>query len=160
MSDAKNQFTDAEGRLWVLRVDYGAMKRVRNVLGLDLPAIVASPEKLGQLLGSPIDLIDVAWVVVEPRAREIEISDEQFGRACAGNVLGSLASALMEGMLDFFPEPQKGLIALAWHKALALEAEGNQAIQAALDSGKIAQAIDKALGTPGSCATDSPEPSA
>lgn len=159
MRPTENKFCDGDGRTWVLRVDYAAMKRVRSILGIDLPKVATDPAQLGELLGNPLDLIDVIWCVVEPRARELQVTDEQFGGSLAGDVILKARDALLAGLLDFFPQPQRGLLALSLEKAYALDRKLAGTLSRALESGELGAAIDKALVLSGSTATDSQEPS-
>ena len=99
-------FTDKEGREWPVVVNVGAVKRVRDILGVDL-LDVAKGDLLERLADDPVLLVNVLYVLCRPEADARGVSDEDFGRAMVGGVLDEAASALMKELLDFFPSAQR-----------------------------------------------------
>jgi len=99
-------FTDKEGREWPVVVNVGAVKRVRDALGVDL-LDVAKGDLLVHLADDPVLLVNVLYVLCRPEADARGVSDEDFGRAMVGGVLDEAASALMKELLDFFPSAQR-----------------------------------------------------
>ena len=95
-------FTDAGGRSWTVDVVVSAVKRVRAILGVDL-LDVANGDLLSRLADDPVLLVDVLYVLLKPEADGRGVTDEDFGRALAGDVLDEASAALMKGLLDFFP---------------------------------------------------------
>ena len=107
--------TDSVGRAWEVTVNVGAVRRVRDLLGVDLMD-VAGGDLLDRLADDPVLLVDVLYVLVKPQADAKGVSDEDFGRAMVGGVLDEAASALMKELLDFFPSAQRAraLGKMAW----------------------------------------------
>ena len=99
-------FTDSAGRTWEVTVNVGAVRRVRDILGVDLMD-VAGGDLLDRLADDPVLLVDVLYVLVKPQADAKGISDEDFGRGMVGGALDEAASALMKELLDFFPSAQR-----------------------------------------------------
>ncbi len=99
-------FTDSAGRAWTLVVNVSAIKRVRDVLGVDL-LDVANGELLSRLADDPCVLVDVLFALCKPEADAKGVSDEDFGRGMVGAVLDEASAALMRELLDFFPSAQR-----------------------------------------------------
>lgn len=100
-------FVDTAGRTWTVRVDVAAIKRVRSVAGVDLYGLVDDRfAGLGRLLGDPVPLVDVLYVLCRDAAERAGVTDEDFGRAMAGDVIERAANAFVEALIDFFPDPR------------------------------------------------------
>lgn len=123
-------FTDAAGRQWPLVLTVSTIKRLRDVLAVDLLE-VAGGNLLNRLADDPCLLVDVIYVIAKPEADAKNVSDEEFGKGMVGNVLDEAASALMKELLDFFPRAQRvrALGSMA-RKAAELEAECTAALRA------------------------------
>lgn len=110
-------FTDNSGRVWTLSVNVAAMKRVRSLCGVDLASIVEVDENdrpsfklLEQLSSDPVLLVDVLFAVCKPEADARNINDEDFAAAILGNVITAATDALLEDIIDFFPEPKRRML--------------------------------------------------
>lgn len=147
-------FTDSQGRTWNVTVNVGAIKRVRDVLGVDL-LDVANGDLLSRLADDPCLLVDVLFVLSKPEADAKSVSDEDFGRGMIGGVLDEASAALMKELLDFFPSAQraKALGRMA-RKIVEQEAALAQAVEA------MKPLIEAARETPGASSGNSPASSA
>jgi len=125
-------FNDSTGRTWEVTVNVGAVRRVRDLLGVDLMD-VAGGDLLERLADDPVLLVDVLYVLVKPQADAKGVSDEDFGRGMVGGVLDEAASALMKELLDFFPSAQRA-------RALGKMARELEAQQAAVTEAAAALA--------------------
>ena len=101
-------FKDTQGRSWSVTIDIGTAKRVRDVTGCDL--LDSTGAVLDALSADTIQLVDVLWVIVMPQARQIGISDEQFGASLNGDVIEQATEALVQEMLDFCPTRKANLL--------------------------------------------------
>jgi hypothetical protein len=98
-------FTDNAGRVWTIAISVAAIKRVRGLLNVDLYKLVDDGFKsLGELLGDPVRLVDVLYVLCQDEANARNVSDEDFGRALGGDALHQAMDAFVEELIDFFPE--------------------------------------------------------
>ncbi len=95
-------FKDATGKDWEVVIHVAALKRVRDLAGVDLMD-VAGGDLLERLIDDPVLLVNVLYVLVKPQADARTISDEQFGAALVGGALDAAADALIRELLDFFP---------------------------------------------------------
>ena len=137
-------FTDSEGRQWPLSVNVAAVKRVRDLCGVDLLTAVKG-ELLEQLSDDPVLLCDVLFALVKPTADERGISDEQFGSALGGDVLDAATVAFLEELVDFFPKGRRAVLRKALARIEELHEKAHAAAERALDSPKMDAAITKAL---------------
>ena len=94
-------FTDNTGRTWTLSVTVGTIKRVRALCGVDLANIITMESGktpnvglLERLAADPVLLVDVLFAVCKPEADAKGITDEEFGRAMAGDAIELAATAL------------------------------------------------------------------
>src|SRR5690606_23834975 len=80
---------------------------------------------------------DVLYAVVKPEADARNVDDADFGRALAGDSVAAATTALLEGLVGFFPTPRARLLrqALAkldaWQTAALTTAEERLATLAA-----------------------------
>lgn len=98
-------FQDTTGRTWAVVINVTAVKRVRGLLNLDLYSLVDDGFKpLAALVADPVRLADVLYCLCRDEAEARKVSDEDFGRALAGDALLHAADALVEELVDFFPD--------------------------------------------------------
>lgn len=96
-------FTDRFDKRWQLTIDVAACKRVKNALAINLYKLVEDGFRpLRDLLSDPIQLVDVIFVLSVPLDQQAA-SDEDFGRAMAGDALERAAEAFTQELVDFFP---------------------------------------------------------
>ena len=107
-------FTDNKGRAWEIVVTVATVKRVRGLCKVDLNSIVEldknnkpSAELLERLSSDPVLLVDVLYAICKPQADKLGVSDEDFGEAMAGDAIEHATTALLEEVIDFFPEAKR-----------------------------------------------------
>lgn len=107
-------FTDNAGRTWMLSVNVAAIKRVRALCGVDLNSIVEmdvngepNTKLLENLSSDPVLLVDVLYAVCKPEADSKGVSDIAFGEAMAGDAIEAATNALLDEVIDFFPEAKR-----------------------------------------------------
>ncbi len=152
-------FTDNQGRQWTLEVNVNAIKRVRGLVGVDLYALLSDGLKpLGELLGDPCKFVDVLYCLCKSEADARKVDDSDFGRAMVGDVLTLAADALVEELINFFPNArgrQAMTEALRKSKEIGekILTHGEKAIREA-DPDALAQAyIDSLTSAPASLAS-------
>ncbi len=142
-----NAFTDTADRTWTVVVNVSGIKRVRDLLQVNL-LDVANGDLLSRLADDAVLLVDVLYALLKPEADGRGVSDEDFGRALAGGVLDEAASALMKGLLDFFPSAQRA-------RALAKMVRKIEE-----DEATLAEARTAVASISGDSSTNSPDASA
>jgi len=100
-----HSFVDNSRRTWEIAINVAAVKRIRGLLGIDLYALVDDGFKsLSKLVSDPVSLVDVLYCLCKDQADKQSISDEDFGRALAGDAITQAADAFVEELIDFFPD--------------------------------------------------------
>ena len=145
-------FTDNLGNSWTLSVTVGTIKRVRALCGVDLANIISiengkAPNVglLEQLAADPVLLVDVLYAVCKPEADAKNISDEDFGRAMAGDAIELATTALLDEIIDFFPEAKRRVFRKILDASRRFEQKSKQALTALLEDPTFDAKIDKAL---------------
>jgi hypothetical protein len=151
-------FTDTQGRVWTIAVTVDTIKRVRALTGTDLLA-VAGGDLLERLSIDPILLADVLYAVVKPEADTQQITDMDFGRALAGDVIGAATTALLNEVVAFFPTPRRALLSQALGKLAEVQAAMLARATAQVAALDPAALLDQAQ-TPGPSSGGSPALSA
>lgn len=100
-------FEDLEGREWKLSVTIGSVRQVKETLGVDL---LEFPEVLEKLSGDIYTLCNVLYVLIKPQADKLNVSDVDFGYALGGDVLEKAVDALLNEMINFFPQRRRDLL--------------------------------------------------
>jgi len=98
-------FSDNAGRTWTVTINVDAIKRVRGLLDLDLLSILDG-KLIERLYRDPVLLCDVVYAVCKPEADAKGVSDEEFGRAMAGDAIEHATKTLLEELVGFSPSPR------------------------------------------------------
>jgi len=162
-------FKDNAGRTWSLTLNVWTVKKVRDLLGVDLldlggeSASAQKPGLLFRLIADPVLLVDVLYVVCKDQADSASITDEQFGRAMGGDAIDAATKAFLEELADFTPSPRdraraRKVIATTWamiEKAQdVLDAKAEKELPAAVET------LLAEMSALGSSSTSSPDSSA
>ena len=162
-------FKDNAGRTWSLTLSVWTVKKVRDLLGVDLldlggePATGPSDKKPGllfRLIADPVLLVDVLYVVCKDQADGASVTDEQFGRAMGGDAIDAATKAFLEELADFTPSPRdraraRKVIATTW----AMIEKAQDVLDAKAEK-ELPAAVESALSALGNSSTSSPDSSA
>lgn len=120
---ATTTIRDTEGRQWSLRITAAAMKRARELAGVDLAGLAENKFRgLFELASDLPRLIDVAYAIVQPDAERRGVSDRDFGEAFEVDQAEELAEAFVEAWAVFMNRQVRGPF-LAMMKKARGEAE-------------------------------------
>ena len=149
-------FKDNAGRDWTIAVNVASIKRLRDTLDVDLMGVIEG-DLLQRLYADPVLLVDVVYVLCKPRADELEVTDEQFGQAMGGDAIELATAALVDEIIDFFPNRRDRERA---RKVLAKFTAALQRAQDALDlrveSPRLQRELDSIVESVGEPAGGSP----
>ena len=149
-------FKDNAGRTWTVQVDVSAIRRVRTALKVNLTSADFA-SVLEKVLSDPVLLCDVLYVIVKPEADAKGVSDEDFGRAMAGDSIEHATQAFLEELASFTPNPRdrarvKRVLCAMW----ALAEKARDLAERTLDQ-EIAKAVPGEKGaTSGPTSSASP----
>jgi len=148
-------FQDSAGRTWTISVTVDAVKRVRDLLKEDLLDV---EQVLPRLLMDPILLCDCLYVVCKPQADTQQVSDVDFARAMAGDVIAQAKAAFLEELADFFPDQsQRETIRLAIAKYSQWNKKAVELVKAKLQRTELPKELEAALNSIGESFMNLPE---
>lgn len=151
------RFTDARGREWTIDLDVAMLERVRSETGIDLLALVDG--KLAEVLyadlsatasaiciaskpASPVRQLRAKIVTAICAILPMRIASRthrhigaRFKKAMDGDALERAADALMESLIDFFPNARRRKVLRAtWNWTRENDAGANSALLSLLSS--------------------------
>lgn len=118
-------FTDTAGRVWSLSIGTDTIKRVRQLLSVDLMEFVEG-SLMGKLMGDVVLFVDVLYAICRPEAEARGVTDEQFGQAMSGDVLMQAEEALAESLFSFSHPSRRPAARTAWEKLKALRTKAGE----------------------------------
>lgn len=137
-------FNDNAGRSWTVQVNVDAIKRVRDLAQVNLLEVIEG-KLLEKLIGDPVLLCDVIYCLCKPEADGKGISDVDFGRAMGGDAIDGAMTALLEELVDFFPQARRKVLAKALAKLRKLEMAALAAVETRLDSPELEREMTEKL---------------
>lgn len=129
-------FNDNAARSWTVQVNVDAIKRVRDLAQVNLLEVVEG-KLLERLISDPILLCDVIYCLCKPEADSKNVSDVDFGRAMGGDSIDGATAALLEELVDFFPQAKRRVLAKALAKLQKLQTAALAAVETRLDSPEL-----------------------
>jgi len=132
-------FVDNAGRTWTVAINVDAIKRVRDLVDVNLLEVIEG-KLLERLIGDPVLLCDVIYSVCKPEADAKSaggVTDTDFGRAMAGDAIDGATTALLEDLVDFFPQGRRRVLAKALAKLRKFETAALSAVEVRLDSPEL-----------------------
>jgi hypothetical protein len=103
-----HKFKDSEGREWQVSLNGYQLKKLKDTIGFD----ARDHESILQAANDPILLCNVMYVLCEDQAKNLDLTDEDFGRAMGGDAIEQAADAYMQETADFFPRQKPALKAM------------------------------------------------
>jgi hypothetical protein len=137
-------FCDNAGHTWTVQVNVDAIKRVRDLAQVNLLEVVEG-KLLERLISDPILLCDVIYCLCKPEADSRNISDVDFGKAMGGDAIDGATTALLEELVDFFPQARRRVLAKALAKLRTLETAALAAVETRLDSPELERQMAQRL---------------
>ena len=152
-------FTDNKGRAWEIVVTVATVKRVRALCKVDLNSIVEldknnkpSAELLERLSSDPVLLVDVLYAICKPQADKLGVLDEDFGEAMAGDVIEHATTALLEEVIDFFPEAKRMVMQKILSASRRFSRAARKKLEAELNGefeNRVVSELDRLTGSSG-----------
>ena len=152
-------FTDNAGRVWTVQVNVDAIKRVRDLVQVNLLEVVEG-KLLERLISDPVLLCDVIYSLCKPEADAKNVSDVDFGKAMGGDAIDGGTTALLEELVDFFPQAKRRVLAKALAKLQKLQTAALAAVETRLDSPELDRQMAARLAQLTSSSGSAPESSA
>lgn len=137
-------FTDNAGRTWTVAINVDCIKRVKTLLSVNLLDAIEG-KLIEDLVSDPVLLCDVIYAVCKPEADTNEVSDEEFGRAMAGDAIDNATTALLEELVDFFPSGKRQVLAKALAKLKTFQTKAVETASKRLDDPNLDQQLEALL---------------
>ncbi len=158
------QFKDNAGRTWTVDINVATLKRVRGLTGVDLMQIIEGT-LIEKFIRDPILLCDVVYAVCKPEADSAKVSDEEFGKAMAGDAIEAATGAVLDELISFCPSPRDranlGRVLQATNRVMEKARDVTEKrIETLTSEGELDKLVNPLLETSGSSSTSAPEPSA
>ena len=163
------QFTDTKERVWDVELNVRQMKRVRDVLGIDLVNVIqagkdgaVATDTLDRVANDPILLVDILWVLCEGQAKAAGVTDDDFGSSLAGDSISDATRAFLDELVDFFPGARRLFLKKAADLARKYETENLEVLEKALNSPEFEERLKTSLQPPAASresAASTPAPS-
>ena len=148
-------FTDNKDRVWEVELNIRQMKRVRDVLGIDLVNVISankdgtvSTDTLERVANDPILLVDILWVLCEGQAKPAGVTDDDFGSSLAGDSISDATRAFLDELVDFFPGARRLFLKKAVDLARKYETENLEVLKKALASPEFEERLKTSLIPP------------
>lgn len=147
----KNVFKDDKGQDWEIKITINTIKRVKELCGVDLMELLAPEKKEGgadlMALHNDIELlINVLYAACKPTADARNISDVDFGELLAsGQILDDAVTALLEGMMLFFPPRKSQMVRQMYNKYIETEEKVAQRTEEEVKNLKTDEILDEAF---------------
>ncbi|MCK6458227.1 MAG: hypothetical protein L6Q92_17070 [Phycisphaerae bacterium] len=153
-------FTDNAGCTWTIAINVDAIKRVRGLLDVDLLEIVEG-KLIEKLIRDPVLLCDVVYAICKPEADARNVSDEDFGRAMAGDAIEHATKSLLEELVGFSPSPRdRASLGRVLQTTWRVMDRARDLIEARIESVNIEKVVEQALANAGPLSGDAPASSA
>lgn len=146
-----NVFKDGKGEEWSLNITVNTIRRVKEALGIDLMSIVDEVDAEGNSilhkLHNDIELlINTVYMVCKPQADAKGISDVDFGELMAtGDILEEATTALIEGMVLFFPPRRRSVLQAMRKKYMEMEEKAATRIESEMNNIDLDKMMEQAL---------------
>ncbi len=158
------QFKDNAGRIWTVDINVATLKRVRGLTGVDLMQVIEGT-LIEKLIRDPVLLCDVVYAVCKPEADAAKVSDEEFGKAMAGDAIEAATQAVLDELISFCPSPRDranlGRVLQATNRVMEKARDVTEKrIETLTSEGELDKLVTRLLETSGSSSTSAPELSA
>ena len=145
-------FKDRDGREWQVVLNVFQMKRVRAALGVDLINVIeldkdgqVRVDMIDKIANDPCLLVDILWVLVEEQAKAINVTDEQFGAALAGESIENASKAFLDELVDFFPGAKRLFLKKAVELSRKYTGDWTQVLEKALNDPELEKRVAESM---------------
>lgn len=144
-------FKDSGGKSWDISITVGSLKRVKDMLNIDLIEEASKKENIFiKVSENPIMLCDILYCLCKSQADERKITDEKFGESLNGDAIEQATNMFIEELIDFFPSAKRPAFRMMTQKIEEMTTKGVEYVTKYLNSEemetKIMSDIKKASG--------------
>ena len=136
-----SNFADEEKRNWTVRVDVTGIRQVRGALDINLGDLSQAADNFVKMGDDPCLLCNVLFVLCEEQAKDRNVSDADFGRLLAGDVIFDATMALEEAITDFFPRKKRSILQRLRKKVNRVQEMGTELVVEKLEEKGLEEKI-------------------
>ena len=140
----KHAFTDRAGRTWLLVLNYGLAKEIRDTIGVDF-ANAHNGEALKQLATNDELLVATLFALIEDQAKRENVTPEEFAKALDGEVFEAAGDAIGEMLRLFTRQAARPVIEALIDKTNQVKTQAGNLAAAQLRSPEAQAAIDREM---------------
>jgi hypothetical protein len=141
-------FADSAGRTWTVSLTLDSVKRVRDLLGVNLLELDQGEPPLLTRIGTDVILLcDMIFAILKPQADAAGVSDAEFGAALGGEVIMAAQKAFYEELVGFFRQLGRGDLARAVEAQQRMILLAVAAVERRIEGVDVEGEIEKTLGS-------------
>ncbi|MCC6425713.1 MAG: hypothetical protein IT435_02710 [Phycisphaerales bacterium] len=150
------QFKDNAGRTWTVDINVATLKRVRGLTGVDLMQVIEGT-LIEKFIRDPVLLCDVVYAICKPEADVAKVSDEEFGKAMAGDAIEAATGAVLEELVAFCPSPRdRANLGRVLQATKNVMERARDVVEKKLESGELDRLANRLLQNAGASSTSAP----
>jgi hypothetical protein len=138
-------FSDINGRNWQVNLNVHTIKQIKQILNVDL--LDEKAHEVLQRIAEDVCLsVDVLYLALKEQLDTANISDEEFGKSLGGDCLNEAVGALVQALINFYPNPQKReFLKRLWEKSTKHMDKTNQEMLNMLEDVRVEETIAKRM---------------
>lgn len=136
-------FRDVNGQEWLLRLDVGKIRDVRELHHVNLATLDGTA--YDRLEADPELLVNVLWSLCKSQAAEKNISEQQFGEALVGDAIDQATAAMLEAIAGFFPKSKREMVQTLAQRTQAIREVGLQKALAKINDPELEAQLQAAM---------------
>lgn len=114
-----SEFSTTDGRKWQLAVNVLTVKRVREMAGVNVLALLDDAATVASVFSDHVKLAEVLAACVHPQLEASGVSLDEFLTALDGTAVEAATEALVREVANFFQEPRRSILLKALDKVTA-----------------------------------------
>jgi hypothetical protein len=135
---------DALGREWTCIITVAQIRLSKELAGVDL-LNVFDGELLMSLAEDPVKLSATLWAINKTQADSKQVTQQSFEEGLVGDAIEAAGTALIDGLINFFPSSRRDVLRRAWDKTQMARSDVMTMAGHKLDSEEMSGAIARLL---------------
>ncbi|MEM9825091.1 MAG: hypothetical protein AAF958_00805 [Planctomycetota bacterium] len=131
------KFQDKTGDEWIVDISVFTIEQARTRAAVDLAKM--DGELFEVLETDPVKLANVLFVCCEQQAQQRDVTDVDFGRRLGGKAIAEGTRALLEALVDFFPNRGAAIMEAQRHFE-AIEKQAIERVAERIGDGRMQEA--------------------
>ena len=144
------QFTDSKGDTWNVEINGGTIKRVSDLLGVDLgQPLAGDPPLITQFDTDIVFKVNLLCAVCHTQIVGRNIGEIEFAERLSGEVLQAASDALWRELADFFQSLGREEVVGVMRKQRQIVSDAIKHATEVIESGALEEAVNRELAALG-----------